>query len=99
MLFAQATRNLPVSPRLRHRGGVESAAFSPDGTRVVTANGDHTAQVWDLPLASGTLAEWRAIAERASPYRLANGVLSLQNATSDATSATSTRSTSPAPPP
>jgi hypothetical protein len=29
-------------------------------------------------LASGTLAEWRAIAERVSPYRLINGVLSLE---------------------
>jgi WD40 repeat protein len=26
---------------------VKSAAFSPDGTRVVTASGDHTARVWD----------------------------------------------------
>ena len=26
---------------------VRSAAFSPDGTRVVTASGDKTARVWD----------------------------------------------------
>ena len=25
-----------------------SAAFSPDGKRVVTASSDHTARVWDL---------------------------------------------------
>lgn len=30
-----------------HRGDVFSAAFSPDGTRIVTANGDATASVWD----------------------------------------------------
>jgi WD40 repeat protein len=31
---------------------VWSAAFSPDGTRVVTASGDQTARVWDV--ATGT---------------------------------------------
>ena len=30
-----------------HEGGVNSAAFSPDGTRVVTASDDRTARVWD----------------------------------------------------
>jgi WD40 repeat protein len=29
-----------------HRGGVNSAAFSPDGTHVVTASYDNTARVW-----------------------------------------------------
>ena len=29
------------------RNGVDSAAFSPDGARVVTASGDKTARVWD----------------------------------------------------
>jgi WD40 repeat protein len=46
MLFAQATRNLPVSP-LRHRDIVLAAAFSRDGARVVTAGADATARVWD----------------------------------------------------
>jgi hypothetical protein len=32
---------------LRHDGPVESAAFSPDGTRVVTGFRDHTARLWD----------------------------------------------------
>jgi len=54
-----------------------SAAFSPDGTHVVTASWDQTARVWDVPLASGTLAEWRTTMERTSPYRLVNGVLVL----------------------
>jgi tetratricopeptide (TPR) repeat protein len=33
--------------RLRHGGRVLSAAFSPDGTRIVTASQDATARVWD----------------------------------------------------
>jgi TIR domain/WD domain, G-beta repeat len=30
-----------------HDGPVYSAAFSPDGTRIVTASGDNTARIWD----------------------------------------------------
>ena len=30
-----------------HTGTVRSAAFSPDGARIVTASGDTTARVWD----------------------------------------------------
>jgi hypothetical protein len=30
-----------------HAGPVRSAAFSPDGQRVVTASSDHTARLWD----------------------------------------------------
>jgi WD40 repeat protein len=32
---------------LEHQAAVWSAAFSPDGTRVLTASGDGTARVWD----------------------------------------------------
>ena len=30
-----------------HEGGVNSAAFSPDGSRIVTASLDKTARMWD----------------------------------------------------
>jgi WD40 repeat protein len=32
---------------MKHQGLVRSAAFSPDGLRVVTASADGTARVWD----------------------------------------------------
>ena len=32
---------------LGHSGTVQSATFSPDGRRIVTASSDHTARVWD----------------------------------------------------
>jgi WD40 repeat protein len=32
---------------MKHDGGVNSAQFSADGQRVVTASGDQTARVWD----------------------------------------------------
>jgi WD40 repeat protein len=38
---------LHVGEPLRHGDKVWSAAFSPDGTRVVTASSDHTARIWD----------------------------------------------------
>ena len=31
-----------------HADSVNSAAFSPDGERVVTASADHTARLWDV---------------------------------------------------
>jgi len=53
---------------------VWSAAFSPDGARVITASHDHTAQIWELPLHRGTFAEWPNLAEQ-SQLVLSNGVL------------------------
>src|SRR5262249_512150 len=34
-----------------HDGSVYSAAFSPDGLRIVTASYDRTARIWDAPIA------------------------------------------------
>ena len=45
-LLATMGRPRPVSP-LKHDYDVYSAAFTPDGSRVVTASEDKTAQVWD----------------------------------------------------
>jgi WD40 repeat protein len=36
-----------------HQDGVYQAAFSPDGTRLLTASGDKTAKLWDV--ASGKM--------------------------------------------
>src|SRR4051794_9640854 len=38
-----------------HRGGVHSASFSADGTRIVTASHDQTAKVWDAKTGIETL--------------------------------------------
>ena len=34
---------------MRHEGRVQSASFSPDGTRVLTASCGNTARLWDVP--------------------------------------------------
>src|SRR5262245_17026486 len=58
MMFWEATRDLPLVSALEHQGSVRSAAFSPNGTYVVTVrdpappvNGytsdEKTARVWD----------------------------------------------------
>jgi WD40 repeat protein len=38
----------PIGPPRRHRDGVLSASFSPDGRRYVTASEDTTAAIWSL---------------------------------------------------
>ncbi len=38
----------PVGKLMRHDEAVSRVAFSPDGTRVVTASADKTARVWDV---------------------------------------------------
>ncbi len=49
---SDALRRALDAPTLRavlngHTGGVNAAAFSPDGRRIVTANSDGTARIWD----------------------------------------------------
>jgi hypothetical protein len=74
MLFWLASRVVPVIPLLEHQDSVRSAAFSPDGTRVVTASRDGTARMWILPIDMGSLEDWRLLA-RCSPFALVDGVL------------------------
>jgi WD40 repeat protein len=37
-----------VGEPMQHDGSVNSALFSPDGQRVVTASEDNTARLWDM---------------------------------------------------
>ena len=46
-LFWISSRSLPLVAPLEHSGVVWSAAFSPDGTRIVTASDDGAARIWD----------------------------------------------------
>jgi WD40 repeat protein len=67
-----------LAPPLQHQDKVLTAAFSPDGTHVVTNGQDFTGRIWDLPLAAGSPADWHVIADRASPYIITHGALSLR---------------------
>jgi hypothetical protein len=40
-----------------HRGAVRVLGFTPDGTRLLTAGGDHTVLVWDVRLQNVPLPE------------------------------------------
>ena len=52
-----AATGAPLGPPMRHQGVVHSAAFSPDGWRVVTASWDRTARVWDVRWPQGSITE------------------------------------------
>ena len=46
-MLTQLSWHVPLTSSMRHEDEVNSAQFSPDGERVVTASGDKTARVWD----------------------------------------------------
>jgi WD40 repeat protein len=47
--FALTQRSwpLPVSAQMRHKEGILSACFSPDGSKIVTGSRDKTARLWN----------------------------------------------------
>lgn len=73
------------------RGSVNSAAFSPDGGRIVTASDDHTARLWlAWPLLRDETAAYTAIAavrvltpEERSRAFLAAGAVGTAEATAE----------------
>src|SRR6266567_1650243 len=66
--LTQLSWHIPLTGPMRHNDGINSAQFSPDGQRVVTASTDKTARLWDA--ASG-----KPIGE---PLNHESGVLSAQ---------------------
>lgn len=64
-----------ITSHLVHQAAVTSAAFSPDGKRVVTASEDTTARVWDT--ATGEVAASNAtveeVHEHESPWKIKLG--------------------------
>jgi WD40 repeat protein len=67
----EAATGLPMGEALIHGQTVNTAVFSPDNTRVLTASDDHTARVWDVLFGkvgnSDNLAE---VAETIGGYRV-----------------------------
>src|SRR5262249_37804177 len=44
---AQAKVQIEIVPQTPHSGAVDSVAFSPDGSRVLSGSGDGTIKLWD----------------------------------------------------
>ena len=70
-----AVSGQPLMPPLVHKAWVNALAWSPDGTRLVTASEDGTARIWDVSWDTGTLADWHAIAERGEFRLNSDGIL------------------------
>jgi hypothetical protein len=77
MLLADAMR--PIDAQLAslegHTNSMESAQFSPDGTRVLTASWDGTAKLWDVHLETRSPAEITALVRCRALWRLDEGRL------------------------
>ena len=57
-MWDEATRK-PFATLAGHKGGVLSAQFSPEGSRIFTASADKTARIWYiLPFTVGAPPEW-----------------------------------------
>jgi predicted Zn-dependent protease len=65
-----AATGQPITPPLKHTDFVYSAEFSPDGRRILTASGDTTARVWDLPTDARPAADLRRLAQYLAGYRI-----------------------------
>jgi WD40 repeat protein len=63
---------------LLHDSPVVSAAFTEDGTRIVTID-RHAVRTWDVALDTRSLKQWSDVAGR-SPYVYWRGVLMLRSA-------------------
>ncbi len=63
----------PLTPGLVHPTAVRSAAFSPDGTRVVTVSFDNTVRIWSTQLDETPPEGWSTLAARSS-FVLSGGV-------------------------
>ena len=61
----------PLTEPMKHNLTVNSAQFSPDGKRIVTASGDGTARVWDVAPSGTRFPGWLLeLAEAVSGKRL-----------------------------
>ena len=72
-----------VGAPLQHQDVVTAVAFSPDGTRVVTASGDKTARVWDARTGQAVGAPLQHQARASSGMTLGGGVESRRDAGGD----------------
>jgi WD40 repeat protein len=55
---------------MKHDGAVTYAGFSPDGRRIVTASGQGTARIWNVPISDDRPSDdWIRLAQMLSGSR------------------------------